>query len=136
MVSQFIWKKEFLFARELTLENSADSYLCFQLALLSQYLTSFYSINYLFCLCTQFSILFYVTWMRSSRSTHLLMFLSVETLMSIISTGKYLIFCNNYNTYVIFNFNFRFRKFILKVQTRKLISVNHGSSLSSWKLKS
>ena len=136
MVSQFIWKKEFLFARELTLENSAGSYLCFQQALLSQYLTSFSSINYLFCLCAQFSILFYVTWMRSSRSTHLLMFLSVETLMSIISTGKYLIFSNNYNTYVNFNFNFRFRKFILKVQTSKVISINHGSSLSSWKLKS
>ena len=34
MVSQFILKKDFLFAWDLSLENSVDSYLCFRLALL------------------------------------------------------------------------------------------------------
>ena len=34
MVLQFTWKKDYLFARGLSLENSADSYLCFPLVLL------------------------------------------------------------------------------------------------------
>ena len=33
-VSQFVWKKDFLFARDLSLENSGDYYLYFWLALL------------------------------------------------------------------------------------------------------
>ena len=32
MVSQFMWKKDILFLQNLSLENSADSYLCFRLA--------------------------------------------------------------------------------------------------------
>ena len=36
---------------------------------------------------SQFLILFHQIWMRFSRSTHLLMCLSLETLMSIIRTG-------------------------------------------------
>ena len=49
-------------ARDLSLGNSADSYLFFR-------------------------FLFHLTYMRFSRSTHLLMFLSLETLTSIIRTG-------------------------------------------------
>ena len=44
----------------------------------------FPSIDHL-CLCAQFLILFHLTQMRFCRSTHLLMFLSLET--SIIRTG-------------------------------------------------
>ena len=53
----------------------------------TQCLTSFFSIDHLLCLCAQFLILFHLTEMRFSRSTHLLMFLSLETLTSIIRTG-------------------------------------------------
>ena len=53
----------------------------------TQCLTSFSSIDHLLQLCAQFLILFHLTQMRFSRSTHLLMFLFLETLMSIIRTG-------------------------------------------------
>ena len=56
-----VYVKEGLpFARDLSLENSADSYLCFRLALL-QCLTSFSSIDHLLRLCAQFFILFHLT---------------------------------------------------------------------------
>ena len=51
----------------------------------TQCLTSFSSINHLLCLCAWFLILFHVTYMRFSWSTHLL-FLFLETLTSIIRT--------------------------------------------------
>ena len=75
------------FARDLALGNSADSYLCFRLALLIQCLTSFSSIDHLLRHYAQFLILFHLTWMRFSRSTHLPMCLSLGTLTSIIRTG-------------------------------------------------
>ena len=81
MVSE---KEGLPFARDLSLENPADFYLCFQLALL--HLVSYFffsSIDHL-RLCAQFLILFHLT-LRFCRSTHLLMFLSLET--SIIRTG-------------------------------------------------
>ena len=53
----------------------------------TQCLTSFSSINHLLHVCVRFLILFHLTQMRFSRSTHLLMFLSLETLTSIIRTG-------------------------------------------------
>ena len=54
------------FAGDLSLENSADSYLCFRLALLHfTGLTSFSSINHLLHFYEQFLILFYLTQMRS-----------------------------------------------------------------------
>ena len=52
----------------------------------TQCLTFFYSVDHL-CLCAQFLILFHLTMMRFSRSTHQLMFLSLETLTPIIRTG-------------------------------------------------
>ena len=55
--------------------------------LMFQCLTSFSSVDHLLCLCAQFLILFHLTWMRFSQSTHLLKFLSLETLTSIIRTG-------------------------------------------------
>ena len=51
-----------------------------------QCLTFFSSINHLLHLCAWFLILFPLTYMRFYRSTHLL-FLSLETLTSIIRTG-------------------------------------------------
>ena len=51
---------------------------------LTQCLTSFSSIDHLFCLCARFLIPFHLTQMRFSPSTHLLMRLSLETLISII----------------------------------------------------
>ena len=69
------------------LENSADSHLCFWLALLQSLSYFFSSINHLPHLCAQFLILFQLTLMRFSQSTHLLVFLSLETLMFIIRTG-------------------------------------------------
>ena len=58
-----VYVKEGLpFARDLSLENSADSYVCFRLALLrSVSLTSFSSIDHLLRLCAQFLILFHLT---------------------------------------------------------------------------
>ena len=57
-----VYVKEALpFAWDLSLENSANSYLCFQLALLfTQCFTSFSSINQLLRLCAQFWILFHL----------------------------------------------------------------------------
>ena len=56
----------------------------------TQYLTSFSfsSIDHIRRLCALFLILFYLTQKRFSRSAHLLMCLSLETLMSIIRTAK------------------------------------------------
>ena len=53
----------------------------------TQCLSSFSSIHHLLQLCARFLILFHLTLMRFSQSTHLLMFLSLETLTSIIRTG-------------------------------------------------
>ena len=56
-----VYKKEGLpFAREKSLENSGDSYLCFQLALLHS-MSSCSSINHL-QLCARFFILFHLTY--------------------------------------------------------------------------
>ena len=55
-------KKGLPFAQDLSLENSADSYLCLYF---TQYL--------LFPLYARFLILFHLTWMKFSQSTHLLM---------------------------------------------------------------
>ena len=74
-------------ARDLSLENSTDFYLCFRLALL-------HSVSYIFflyqspslALCTVLdSISSNMT--RFSQSTDLLMCFSLETLTSIIRTG-------------------------------------------------
>ena len=79
--SRSLCEKELHLAWDLSLENSVDSYLCFQLALL-------HSVSYFFflnqspssLLCTVFdSISFHLTYMRFSRSTHLLMCLSLGT---------------------------------------------------------
>ena len=56
-----VYVKEGLpFARDLFLENSADSYLCFRLALFTQCLTFFSSIDHLH-LCARSLILFHLT---------------------------------------------------------------------------
>ena len=84
-----VYVKEGLpFARDLSLENSGDSYLCFQLALL-------HSVSYFFflylspssSLCTVFDSI--SSKMKFSRSAHLNqpMKFSRSTLMSIIRTG-------------------------------------------------
>ena len=55
MLSLLVYVKEGLpFARDLPLENAKDCYLCFQLALLIQLLTSFSSLDHHFFLCAQF----------------------------------------------------------------------------------
>ena len=79
-----VFVKEVLpFAQDLSLENYADSYLLY----FTQCLTSFSSTN-LLCLYAWFFILFHLTQMRFSRSTHLvIMSLSLETLTYIIRTG-------------------------------------------------
>ena len=75
-----VYVKEGLpFARHLSLENSADSHLCFQLALL-------HSVSYFFFVYQSLSLSL-CTVFDSSQSTHLLMFLSLETLTSIMRTG-------------------------------------------------
>ena len=53
----------------------------------AQCLSSFSSIDQFLYLCAQFLILFHLIYMRVSRSTHLLMFLSLETLTTILKTG-------------------------------------------------
>ena len=69
------------------IQKTADSYLCFRLVLLHSVSYFFFSIDHLFHLCTWFLIVFHLTQMRFSRSTHLLMFLSLGTLTFIITTG-------------------------------------------------
>ena len=71
-------KEGLLLAQDLSLKNSADSYLCFGLTLLHS-VTSFSSIDDLLYLCTKLFILFNLTQTRFSRSTDLLMCLSRET---------------------------------------------------------
>ena len=57
-----VYVKEGLpFARELSLENSADSYYVFDWHYFTQCLTSFSSINHLLQLCARFLILFHLT---------------------------------------------------------------------------
>ena len=53
-------KEELPSARDVSLENSADSYLCFRLAF-TKCLTSFSSIDHLLQLCAWFLILFHLT---------------------------------------------------------------------------
>ena len=54
-------KEELSFARDLSLENSADSYLCFRLALLQSVSYFFFSIDHLLRLCARSLILFHLT---------------------------------------------------------------------------
>ena len=79
-------KEGYPFARDVSLENCADSHLCFRWLYFTQCLTSFSSMDHLFCLCARFLIPFHLTQMRFSPSTHLLMCLPLETLTSIIRT--------------------------------------------------
>ena len=82
-----VYVKEGLpFAQDISLENSADSYLCFRLALL-------HSVSYFFflyrspssSLCTVFDSI--LSNIDEVLSTHLLMFLSLETLRFVYSGG-------------------------------------------------
>ena len=83
-----VYVKEGLpYAQDLSLENSADSYLCFQLALL-------HSVSYFFFLYRSPSSTLCTVFYSISSNTdevlsinHLLMCLSLGTLMSIIRTG-------------------------------------------------
>ena len=54
-------KEELPFARDLSLENSADSYYVLDWLYFTQCLTSFSSIDHLLRLCARFSILFHPT---------------------------------------------------------------------------
>ena len=76
---------------DVSLENSADSYLCFRLALLYSVSHFFFSIDYLFRLYARLLILFNLTQMKFSRSIHLLMFLPLETSTFIIRTGSHIL---------------------------------------------
>ena len=82
-----VYAKEGLpFAQDLSLKNSADSYLYFWLALL-------HSVSYFFFFLIQSAhsfivlMLLHLTLMRFFWSTHLQMCLSLETITSIIRTG-------------------------------------------------
>ena len=82
-----MWRKDFLlhgtyFRKTLQILACVFDWLYF-----TQCLTSLSSIDHLCCLCAVFLILFDLTQMRFFRSTHLLMFLSLETLTFIIRTG-------------------------------------------------
>ena len=56
-----VYVKEVLpFARDLSIENSTDSYLCFRVALLHSVSYFFSSIDHLLCLYARFLILFHV----------------------------------------------------------------------------
>ena len=56
-----VYVKEGLpFAQDLSLENSEDSYLCFDWLYFTQCVTFFSSIDHLFCLYAQFLILFHL----------------------------------------------------------------------------
>ena len=85
-----------------------DSYSCFRLALIHAVLYIFSSIHHLLCTDAQILMLFHLTQMRFSRSTHLLMCLSMETLTYIMTVetdrpGKlcYNCFISNYLTQIL-----------------------------------
>ena len=59
-------KKGLSFARELSLQNSVDSYLCFEWLYFPQCLTSFSYIDHLLRLYARFFMLFYLTQIRFS----------------------------------------------------------------------
>ena len=91
----------------------------------TQCLTSFSSTNHLLHLCAKCFILFHLTQMRFSQSTHLL-FLSLETLTSIIRTGLPILveLINLVNSVIIFLLQMtllRWLSFLLESQTVILI---------------
>ena len=79
-------KEGLTIARDLSQENSADSYV-FDRLYFMQCLISFSSIDHLLFHYAHFLILFHLTWWRFSWLTHLLMCLSLETLRSLVMTG-------------------------------------------------
>ena len=83
MVSQFVWRKDFLLHGTYLWKTLQILTYVFDWLYFTKCLTSFSSINHLLGLCAQFLILFHLTWMRFSWSTHMLMFLSLETLTTI-----------------------------------------------------
>ena len=92
MVSQFMLKKGFLLHKTYLQKSLKILTYVFNWLYFTQCITSFFSLDHLLRLCAQLLILFRwmiddLTQMRFSRSTHLLMFLSLETLTSIIRTG-------------------------------------------------
>ena len=127
MLGLAVYVKEGLpFAWNISLENSADSYLCFRLALPHLVSYFFSSINHLLCLCARFLILFHLTQIRFSWSTHLLIFLSLENSMSVIRTGLPILVELIYlvNSVIIFLSQMTFLRwltFLLRWQTMILI---------------
>ena len=77
MVSQFMWRKNFIFRWHVSLEDSADSYLCFRLALL-HLMSYFFFLYHLLHLFARFFILFHRT--HSINPLHQPMCLFLETL--------------------------------------------------------
>ena len=80
-------KEGLLFARDLSLKTLQILTYVFDWVYITHCLTSTFSIDHLLCLWARFLILFHLTWMKFSQSTYLLMFLSLETLTSVIRTG-------------------------------------------------
>ena len=118
-----------LFAWDLSLENSADSYLCFQLALLHS--VSYFFFLYLFFLpssflCTVFDSISSNIYEVLSIKTHLLIFLYLETLTSIKRTGLNILLelIDLVNSVIMFLFQMtllRWLTFLLGSQTVILI---------------
>ena len=75
------------FPRDLLLETLQILNCVFDWLYFTHYLTSFSSSEHLLRLCARLLILLHLTEIRISGSNHLLMFLSVETLTSIIRTA-------------------------------------------------
>ena len=75
------------FPKDLSLGHSADSYLCFCLALLHSVSYFFFLYDHFLYLYVRFLMLLHLRYMGFSISTHLLLCLSLESLMSIIRTG-------------------------------------------------
>ena len=120
MVSQFLLHRTYL---QKTLQILSYVFDWFYFA---QFLTSFSSTDHLLQICAQFLILFHLTQMRFSRSTHLLMFLSLETLTCIIRTGLPILveLTNLVNSVIIFLSQMtllRWLTFLLRSQTVILI---------------
>ena len=110
-------KERLPFPWDLSQENSAGSYV-FDWLYFTQFLTSFSTIDNLLCLCASFLILFHLTKMRFSRSTHLLMFLSLETLT--VSSTLFLV-DKKKNKYIYVQFNIKAKKmhFIMHIKVAK-----------------
>ena len=86
-----MWRTDFFLHGTYLLKTLTIFIDVFNLFYFIQCLSTFSSINNPCCLCAWLLVLFHLTEMRFSQSAYLLIYLSLETLMSIRRTGSILV---------------------------------------------